>query len=209
MPLQNRVNPKGEIVVSNSRGRLMGNRGCLHDSAQRIVRFTETPRWISCVLDLDPKFGKRPLMSGTSYTVLFFLDEATALAAGHRPCSSCRNKRYKEFTVLWAEVHNLDKYDRAEVMDKALHAERIDADRGKVTFSESIDALPNGTCIEFGDAWHLVWGDRLLRWSFEGYSGVQARPHGIEVTVLTPRSIVAVLRAGYVPELHPTAELWL
>lgn len=206
MPLQNRVNPKGEIVFSSSRGQLMGNRGCLHDSAQRIVRATKTNRWISCVL--DAKFGKRPLMSGTNYTELFFLDEATALAAGHRPCYTCRNKRYKEFTTLWAEVHNLDKCDQA-TMDKTLHAERIDSKGGKVTFSDAIDNLPNGACIELGDEWHLVWGDELLRWSFEGYNGVQARPSGIEVTVLTPRSIVAVLRAGYVPELHSTAELGL
>lgn len=202
MPLQNRVNPKGEIVVSSRRGRLMGNRGCLHNAAKQIIRRSKIIHWVTCALEY--KGIKRPLMAEGNYTELFFLDEATALAAGHRPCSTCRNKRYKEFTALWATVHGSGRFDRV-AMDKTLHAERILADGCKVTYSDEIDDLPDGTCIEYGEEVHVVWRDQLLRWSFEGYTERRAKPMGIPVTVLTPRSTVAVLRAGYVPELHPTA----
>jgi hypothetical protein len=144
------------------------------------------------------------LMSVGKYTELFFLDEATALAAGHRPCATCRSKRYKAFKLLWAGVHDLASVGR-DVMDKILDGERISPDGTKATYSESIDTLPNGACIELDGEWFVVWEKRLLRWSFDGYNDAQTRPQGKVVTVLTPRSIVAVLRSGYVPELHVTA----
>jgi len=205
MPLQNRVNPKGEIVFSSSRGKLMGNRGCLHDGAKRIVRPSKIIHWVTCALEY--KGIRRSLMAEGNYTELFFLDEATALAAGHRPCATCRNEQYKEFTALWATVHGAGMFDRV-AMDKTLHADRIGAGGSKVIYRELIDGLPNGTYIELDNEWHLVWDDKLLRWSFEGYQDAQARPTGTEVAVLTPRSVVSVLRAGYVPKLHPTALVW-
>ncbi|SAK40636.1 hypothetical protein AWB77_00250 [Caballeronia fortuita] len=206
MPLQNRVTPTGEIVFSQSRGLFMGNRGRLHNEAKQIVRSSQHKHWVTCALEF--KGVRRALMSDDSYTELFFLDEATALAAGHRPCWDCRKPQYRTFTRLWASTFQVEKFNR-DMMDNALHAERRSGNDPQNTHYAAVEALPNGSCVEFGGNWYVIWGAKLLEWSFEGYLAEVARPKGIEVQVLTPPSIVAVLQAGYEPELHPTAARYL
>ncbi|MFM0334885.1 hypothetical protein [Paraburkholderia fungorum] len=206
MPLQNRVAPTGEIVFSESRGQFMGNRGRLHNEAKQIVRASQHKHWVTCTLEF--KGVRRTLMADDSYTELFFLDEATAFAAGHRPCWDCRRPQYKTFTRLWASTFHVEKFNR-DVMDNALHVERSSGNESESTRYSALESLPNGTCVQFEKNWYLIWGDQLLQWSFDGYVAGIARPKGLEVAVLTPRSIVAVLQAGYAPELHPTAARYI
>lgn len=203
MPLQNRVNPRGEILLSSSRGLLMGNRGCLHNAHKEVVRPSKIIHWVTCSLQF--KGIVRELMKEGSYTELFFLDEATALAAGHRPCYTCRKERYRTFKTIWGTTQGMGGgVDRA-VMDATLHKERLSPEGRKVKHTASLDGLPDGTFIEIEDACFLVWREKILAWSFEGYIEARTRPVGIDVSVLTPASIVKCLTAGYVPELHPTA----
>jgi hypothetical protein len=209
MPRQNRVTPFGEIIATSARGTLLGNRGCLHDDQQQIRRPYQLQRWISCVLEF--KGRRHIIMTPGHYTELFFLDEATALAAGHRPCAECQRQRFNEFRAVWAQA-NADLAGRAKplatTLDAVLHQERIDANGRKVTYFDRLSALPDGAFIQrSGDnaAW-LVLGDQLLAWSPFGYTQRIARPIGeTKVVVLTPRSIVRALTAGYQAGLHPSA----
>lgn len=204
MPYQNRVTPRGEIIRSSDRGLLMGNRGCLHNSERQIVRASKIVHWVTCLLQF--KNQRRKLMTPGKYTELFFLDEATALAAGHRPCATCQNARYKRFKKLWFQANGVSDSDRT-IMDRQLHSERLDAEGQKVTFEADLASLPDGTFIERDNQSLLVWGENLLRWSTAGYVAAEVRPSNGVVRVLTPRSIVEVLRLGYVAQhdLHPTA----
>lgn len=189
MPRRNRVDPFGAIRASPERGVLMGNRGILHDDGGEVVRSHVGKAWISC--DLSVPGPKRPLASPGSYTVLFFLDEATALAAGHRPCFSCRRAAAQAFRNLVAPGAT------AAALDALLHAER----RGSSAPEMSAD-LPTGTMVGHeGEAWLRVI-DGWRRWTIAGY--VAGEPPAAAV-VLTPPSIVAALRAGYQPLLHPSA----
>jgi hypothetical protein len=205
MPRQNRVTPFGEIVVAPERGTFMGNRGLLHDERGRIRRPWQLARWIVCLLDFRGR--KRQVMTPGLYTELFFLDEATALAAGHRPCAECRRERFDAFRAAWAAAIG-GELPRAPEVDGRLHAERAGAGRTKRTFS-ALGGLPDGTFVtvaSWGDEAHLVWRGGLLTWSPGGYTGRRTRPAGgVEVTVLTPASTVAALRAGYVPAVHESA----
>jgi hypothetical protein len=200
MPLQNRVSPFGELVVSHARGTLMGNRGGrLHDDKRRLTRRRWTSKqWICCKLDFNNRHRK---VWGNGYTELFFLDEVTAFAAGHRPCFECRRKDAERFALLFA-----GKKQRASAtaMDKILHAERLDG-KAKRTHRAKLDTLPDGAMIVLGEHAFAVRGSRLLRWTSLGYSQSQSRPQGITVDVLTPPSIVTVLRRGYAPLWHPGA----
>lgn len=199
-PLQNRVTPFGDIVATGGRGLFMGNRGVLHDDRRRVVRWSQVRRWIICRLEFRGR--RRRVMTPGSYTELFFLDEAAALAAGHRPCAECRHDAYVRFRDAWAAVHRGGR-PGADDMDRRLHAERLAAPGTKRTYRERMPALPDGAYVEVGGAAWLVWKDWLLRWSAGGYAESRQRPRSGVVTVLTPPSTVAVIEAGYRPSVHP------
>lgn len=202
MPLQNRVRPTGEIVADPSRaGMFMGNRGILHDATRTLgtARWRH-PHWVTCRLSF--KGRHRSVMTPGTYTELFFLDEAVALAAGHRPCAECRRGDYRAFRDAF-EAANGPVATAAE-MDRRLHAARVTRTRQQVTHEAPAETLPDGTFIRHaGDAW-LILGEALLRFSPARYTDRRARPSGA-VTVLTPAPSVAVLRAGYRPRLHESA----
>ena len=200
MALQNRVTPYGEIVAVRGRGLMMGNRGILHDNARRIVRAFQVKRWIACVLEFRGRH--REVMTPHRYTELFFLDEATALGAGHRPCAECRRADYNRFLGLW-ETWSCAPAS-ADAMDARLHADRIERKRKK-SYRAELARLPDGAYVALdGQAW-LVWGSDLFAWSDSGYT--QRRPRArCEVDVLTPRSAVAILSSGYRPTIHPSAQ---
>jgi hypothetical protein len=200
MPLQNRVTPFGEIIATPERGTMLGNRGILHDEEKRLVRTSHVRRWLACVLEW--KGIRRTLMRPRSYTELFFLDEATAFAAGHRPCFECRRKDALEFQRCWAEAFGAKAL--ADDMDRVLGADRRVRGGGKVTFVAEMRALPDATFIaRDGSAW-LVHAGRMLRWTPGAYAEVAPVCPG-KVEVLTPRAMVEVLRAGYRPALHRSA----
>jgi hypothetical protein len=200
IPLQNRVTPFGDIVATPERGALLGNRGILHDDQRQIVRSAQVRRWLICVLEF--KNIRRTIMQPHRYTELFFLDEATALAAGHRPCCECRRQAYRTFQSCWRAA--VSAQTSADEMDRTLQADRRIRGGAKRTFLAPCEDLPAGTFIARGDAAWLIRGEELLRWTPGGYAERTARPNG-PVPVLTPRSTVAVLRAGYIPGLHESA----
>jgi hypothetical protein len=201
MPLRNRVTPFGEIVALPGRGLMMGNRGILHDDARRIVRPFQVRRWIACVTEFRGR--KRAVMQPHRYTELFFLDEAAAFSAGHRPCAECRNADYKRFGKLWETHHGVPV--TADGIDATLHAQRLDG-RKKRTYRDNLDNLPDGTYVVLGGKAWLVWQDGIFAWSDSGYVACRARPAKCTVDVLTPRSIVDVFAAGYRPVVHPSRE---
>ena len=208
MPRQNRVTPRGETVAVPERGTLMGNRGCLHDAKEQIRRPWQLERWIVCVLAF--KGRKRRVMTPGHYTELFFLDEATALAAGHRPCAECQRGRFNAFRrALVAGGAKGDEPLRSAVeIDRRLHAERVAPDRSKRTYTANLDELPDGVFVFISgrtDSTFLVLGDALLAWTAGGYTARIERPREIVVNVLTPELTVGAIRGGYVPALHPTA----
>jgi hypothetical protein len=210
MPLQNRVTPAGEIIATEHRGLMMGNRGGAFHLPNRTLgsRRWASRQWIACVLAF--KARHRPaMMQPNRYTELFFLDEATALAAGHRPCFECRRDEAVEFARLWAQARHWPAPARAPEMDLALHAERVGRHGQKLTFTAQLQSLPPGTFVRLREATaaqnYLVGEDRLLAWSPAGYAEALALGGRRQVEVLTPRSIVAVLSAGYRPMLHPSA----
>ncbi len=205
MPRQNRVTPDSRIIATPALGMFMGNLGCLHDDAGNIRRSHANRRWIICLLEFKDR--KRELMQPGRYTELFFLDEVTALAAGHRPCAECQRERYTLFRRLWADVHGLDHIS-ADDLDAALHAERLNADGSKQTYRAALTDLPDGVFVRLDqhpDAEFLVLGDRLFRWTPSGYIEPIPRPADVSVTALTPPSTVKVLAAGYAPVIHASA----
>jgi hypothetical protein len=202
MPRQNRVTPTSELIAHPARGLVYGNRGCLHDGAGRIRRRYAGKRWIACRLRFRG-WHRSPLMQPGKFTELFFLDEATAFAAGHRPCALCRREDYDRFGESWKELHGTRG---ADAIDAQLHAERLDG-RSQRLHGAPLDSLPDGAFVLSGGAPHLVLGDELLHWTPAGYAGRSPRPEG-EAVVLTPPSLVQVLRAGWegaVPLVHPSA----
>ena len=206
MPRQNRVTPFGAIVADSARGTLTGNRGCLHDDRQNIRRQFLGTRWIICLLDFKDR--KRSLMTPGHYTELFFLDEATALAAGHRPCAECQRERFTRFRDLWATANpDLAGTSRpaATVMDAAIHQERTAAiDHGNRSCT-SIEHMPDGVFVTEDDRTaHLILAGELLRWSPSGYA-LPAAPLRYPVRVVTPPSIVRALAAGYAADIHRSA----
>lgn len=204
MPRLNRVQPDGHIIAVADRGLYWGNRGSLHDKDGRLVRYSRGNRWIICVLQF--KGRHRTLTAPGRLTELFFLDEATALAAGHRPCGECRLTAYRAFTSAWAVAHRGEPANAPRI-DARLHIDRLAGPATKRTYQERLTALPDGAMIELdGHPW-LVHGDELLAWSPGGYRQRQVRTQTDVVTVLTPRATVDVLRSGYRPELHPTASV--
>jgi hypothetical protein len=203
---QNRVTPLSELVAVPERGLLYGNRGCLHDEHGQIRRRFNGKRWIACRLEFKG-WRRGALLQPGKFTELFFLDEVTAFAAGHRPCALCRWSDYKRFGALWHTLH--PDVRGADEIDARLHAERFDpANRRQRHHRAAAPGLPDGTFVLQGDAPALVQGDRLLPWSPGGYGEPLRRPRSGTVTVITPPSLVEVLRAGWdpdVPLVHPSA----
>jgi len=200
MPLQNRVTPLGDLVAHPARGLVYGNRGCLHDATGRIRRRYAGRRWIACRLEFRG-WRRSPLLEPGRFTELFFLDDATALAAGHRACALCRREDYTRLGAIWRDVH--PGRVGADAIDAQLHAERL-APHHRASLAD----LPDGVFVLHDDTPHVVLGAHLLRWSPAGYVARIARPARRRVDVITPPSLVAVLRAGWdplVPLLHPSA----
>jgi hypothetical protein len=195
MPLQNRVTPLGEIVAVPERGLVYGNRGCLHDGQGRIRRRYAVKRWIACRLEFKNRRRKALLQPGR-YTELFFLDDATAFAAGHRPCAECRRADYDRFRARVGAPN-------ADALDERLHAERMGGPR----FRAPYDELPDGTFVLEDGEPLLVLGKELLQWTPGGYTLRRPKPAG-EALLITPPTTVGVLRAGWepvVPFVHPSA----
>lgn len=211
MHLQNRVKPDGSIVVSASKGTMMGNRGVIHKNKVIVAQF-RTKAWITCATNY--KGIKRIVMTDNLYTELFFLDEATAFSAGHRPCSLCRNKNFKLFKSSWIEANaqtfNLTDFSIGKI-DKVLHDERISKDGNKLTYSSKLSALPNGVIIQMTDStdFYLYYNQQLLKWSESGYTEITKPKDDVEVTVLTPASMVKIFRSGYLCEIHESAQTLL
>jgi hypothetical protein len=204
MPLQNRVTPAGEIVADPGRGLLMGNRGCLHGQARTLgVSRWRSKLWICCLLDF--KGVQRDPMPPGRWTALFFLDEATALAAGHRPCGYCRRGDFLDFAEAWRAARHLPRRPRAAEMDTALHRERTDRYRRKLSYRTPTAELPDGVMVRNGGEPGLLIGGRVRPWSFHGYGAPDPAGPAGRVEVLTPPSIVAAIMAGYRPLVHPSA----
>jgi len=179
----------------------MGNRGgVLHDSDREIVRSYKSRRWITCVLEFKDRH--RVVMSENRYTELFFLDEAVAFAAGHRPCAECRRERYNAFKDAWRRLSKQDRTPFADEMDMELHRARVDKRRKKIADEAALSSLPDGAFVHIKAGAYLVSGDALLLWTPEGYSRRDRRPKDSIVKVLTPQPIVECFRHGYKPEIH-------
>ena len=206
MPLRNRVTPLGDLIADPGRGLVYGNRGCLHDERGEIRRRYNGRRWIACRLAFRG-WHRGPLMQPGRFTELFFLDEATAFAAGHRPCALCRREDYRRFLEAWDLLHPGGA--NADTVDARLHAERLArGTRTQRRHEAPFGELPDGTFIVHRGDPHLVVGVELLRWTPAGYAERRERPQHGTADVITPPSLVSVLRSGWrpvVPLLHPTA----
>jgi len=205
MPLQNRVTPTGEIVAVDARGTLMGNRGCIHrpDRTLGVTRW-RSKMWIACRLQW--KGVRRDPMPPGRWTALFFLDEATALSAGHRPCAYCRREDFNAFAEAWRVAHGLADRPRAPEMDAVLHSQRVESrTRAKRTTNARIGDLPDGTMVRRDGVVGLWLGGSVLPWSFGGYGAGVAVAAGEAIEVLTPPATVAAIASGYRAGLHPSA----
>lgn len=200
MPLQNRVDPFGQLIAVHARGGWMGNRGLLHDADQRIRRPFRLRAWLICVLEFKDR--RRTVMSPGLYTELFFLDEATALAAGHRPCAECRRSAYLSFRAA-AEAGRGARFPKAADLDAVLHADRLDPAGARPTWRAPMAELPDGAfVVRGGQAW-LRRDGHLHRWTPSGYADSVVAGAG-EAEVLTPRLTVEAIRAGYAPQMALT-----
>ena len=202
MALQNRVTPFGELVATPARGTMFGNRGGKFHRDDRTLgkRRWSSRQWICCVLSFK---GRRHPVWRDRYTALFFLDEVTALAAGHRPCFECRRADAKTFAEKWAEAKKIS-IPHAPEMDVVLQEERLHG-RSKRMHERRAEELPDGAFIAIDDGAFALRGNTMLRWTASGYTETKPRPRG-GVTVLTPPSIISVLNAGYRPQWHPGAD---
>ena len=208
MPLRNRVTPLGELVADPARGLVYGNRGCLHDRDGHITRRWAGRRWIACRLEFRG-WLRRPLLQPGRFTELFFLDDVTAMAAGHRACALCRREDYRRLTEIWSSLH--PGQAGADAIDAQLHRERVDArTRERRIHEVEATSLPDGAFVLADGVSHLVAGADLLRWTPAGYERGVPRPPRGTVAVITPPSLVEVLRRGWdpvVPLLHPSADV--
>jgi hypothetical protein len=175
MPLKNRVDPFKLLHAVPQRGAWFGNRGCIHDRLGKIWWLQKTDRWIIC--ELEFKERKRPLLQPGKYTELFFMDEATALAAGHRPCMECRRPAAKEFL-------GLTEFKTVAALDVQLSSERL-LDGPVVDYPLSI---PNGAMVGWLFTAYLVFDGSLYRWSFDGYERVESIQQDVETFVI-PNSL--------------------
>ena len=206
MPRQNRVTPLGDLIADPARGLVYGNRGCLHDPEGRIRRRFAVKRWIACQLEFRG-WHRTQLMQPGRFTELFFLDEATAFAAGHRPCALCRRADYDRFVEIWSTLHPGQR--GADAIDEQLHGERVEpATRGQRHHHAPLAELPDGAFVLVRSEAHLVFGDELLRWTPRGYVSSHRFPPQVDAVLITPPSLVEVLRTGWVPLVplvHPSA----
>jgi hypothetical protein len=202
MPLQNRVTPTGDIIATAHRGMFTGNRGIIHDPATKtLTRRWAGKAWLTCVCEFRGR--RREVMGGRSWTELFFLDEATALAAGHRPCFYCRRDDANRFRAAW-EVGNGVKDMLARDMDAVLHGERLKGRTKRLhPLSMPLEALPDGAMLQQGIESYLIVQGRALLWSPAGYQQAQSAPQA--AMLLTPPSTLQALLAGYQAVLHPSA----
>jgi hypothetical protein len=196
VPLQNRVTPYSELVAFSQRGSLMGNRGVLHDEHRRVVRFSQGRRWIACLTEFRGR--RRPLMMPGHYTELFFLDEATALSAGHRPCHECRRADALRFREAWARATGADPASPLGALDRSLDEDRLEAPGRMRRWSAEADELPDGAMVEMGGEAFLVWDGGVRGWTPGGYTLARRVPSG-RLRVLTPRVICATIASGYEP----------
>ncbi|WP_061020682.1 hypothetical protein [Bradyrhizobium sp. CCH5-F6] len=202
-PLQNRVTPAGDIIATPHRGLFTGNRGIIHDPATRTLlkKRWSSPAWITCLCEF--RGWRRPVMARRSWTELFFLDEATAFAAGHRPCFFCRRDDAKRFRAAW-EAGNGASGISAKAIDAVLHRERLDRGRKRLhPLPMPLADLPDGAMVQQGEESFLVVQGKALLWSPAGYASVERQPD--DTKLLTPPSTLRALNAGYQPTLHPTA----
>lgn len=207
MPRQNRVTPFSTLIVTPARGTLTGNRGCLHDEHGQIRRSYQGQRWIICLLEF--KGRRRAIMQPGHYTELFFLDEATALAAGHRPCAECQRDRFNLFREFWAkgnpELTNAAR-PAATAIDAVLHHERTAIDVEPRGFYQPIGDLPNGAFVTADEQTaYLVLDQRLWQWQPDRYQRAAANMINAPMRVLTPAPIVRALSAAYPVNIHPSA----
>jgi hypothetical protein len=203
MPLQNRVTPSGEIVSTPQRGLFTGNRGIIHDPATRTLsnRRWSSKAWITCVCEFRGR--RRDVMATRSWTELFFLDEATSFAAGHRPCFYCRRDDAKRFRAAW-ENGNGRSGVRASEMDEVLHRERLDGKAKRLhPLPMPLEKLPDGAMAQAAGESYLIARGKALLWSFDGYREVATQPR--DTALLTPPSTLRAFSAGYQPVLHPSA----
>lgn len=205
MPLQNRVTPTGDIVAVTARGLFMGNRGILHDADRRLGRSRWKHKvWIICRTCFRGRH--REVMAPRRYTELFFLDEAVAIAAGHRPCFECRRQEYYAWQRAWQAGNGTARLPRAPEMDAVLHGERIvRGTRRQKTWQSPLGDLPDAAFVLWDGGPHILIGGRLRPWSHDGYGEVVPVGRADPVTVLTPRHSVGALRGGYRPVLHRSA----
>ena len=186
----------------------MGNRGILHNADQCIVKRWTTKAWVAC----DPGFrgiSRKPLFKPGSYSELFFLDEATAFAAGHRPCAYCQRDRFNAFKTAWAARFHVDSDGPDRTIgriDRALHAERVARGVEKVTFSAMAESLPSGSMYAVDAEAFLIHRGSHWRWTFGGYERASSVARGTAVSILTPRSIVELFAAGFEPRVHHSAD---
>src|SRR5512135_218276 len=208
MPRQNRVTPFSTLIATPARGTLTGNRGCLHDEHGQIRRDYQGQRWIICLLEF--KGRRRTIMQPGHYTELFFLDEATALAAGHRPCAECQRERFNLFREMWVKGNpHLTATQRpaATLIDAVLHAERLAEGNDRRRDYTTVDDLPNGTFVADDERQaYVVLNRQVQLWTPDGYEHALTRLIHYPVRVLTPASIVRTLAAGYPVHIHPSAQ---
>ncbi len=203
MPLQNRVTPTGEIVATPHRGLFTGNRGIIHDPATKTLlkKRWSSPAWLTCVCEFRGR--RRKVMGGRSWTELFFLDEATAFAAGHRPCFFCRRDDANRFRAAWEQGNDAENIHAPEI-DAVLHRERLDRSRKRLhPLPMLLASLPDGAMVQAGEESYLVVSGEPLRWSFAGYE--RGNVDMDTALLLTPPSTVRAFAAGYQPVLHPSA----
>lgn len=203
MPLQNRVTPQGDIVATSQRGLFTGNRGIIHDPATKTLlkRRWTSKAWIVCVCEFRGR--RRDVMGGRSWTELFFLDEATGFAAGHRPCFYCRREDANRFRTAWQKGSGV-AHISAPGIDAVLHRERLDGKQKRLhKLPMSVAALPDGAMLQSGSESYVIARGRPLLWSFDGYRETDTALD--DVGMLTPPSTLRALSAGYRPLLHPSA----
>jgi hypothetical protein len=204
MPLQNRVTPFSTIEAVPHRGLFMGNRGRLHDDQRRLVTTGWRSRaWLICVLEFRGR--RRTVMAPGRYTELFFLDEAVALAAGHRPCAECRRPAFRAFIAAWAGTSGGPA--RAAALDEALHRERVARIRGTERWRATAGSLPFGAFFALPESTRAPFvklNSAAAGWSHAGYTQLRLLPDSLEVELITPPATLGALRAGYRPVLHPS-----
>jgi hypothetical protein len=203
MPLQNRVTPSGDIVAVSDRGLFTGNRGIIHDPSTKTLlrKRWSSPAWLTCVCEFRGR--RRRVMGGRSWTELFFLDEATAFAAGHRPCFYCRRDDANRFRAAWEQGNDVASVLAPEI-DAVLHRERLDRGSKRLhPLPMPLEKLPDGAMLQAGGESYLIAQGRALQWSFAGYRAAETAIN--DVMLLTPPSTLRAFAAGYRPLLHPSA----